>query len=51
MQGQPPRCPFCSAQLELEKDVGSWQNGVLVRLTVIWCRRCGAILGGGLASG
>ena len=46
MDEHPPRCPFCDVTLDLPKDVGAQRVGLLGKATIIWCKRCGAILGG-----
>jgi hypothetical protein len=41
-----PWCPNCKSHLELD-DIGSAQGGVVdTGLNVIWCNKCGVLLGG-----
>ena len=42
-----PRCPFCGADLRNPAEsVGYMAQSALSRLWFLWCRKCGAVLGG-----
>jgi hypothetical protein len=46
-----PWCPNCKAHLEFD-DIGSSQGGITdAGLNLIWCNKCGMILGGSWPAG
>jgi hypothetical protein len=42
----PPKCPYCQSVLNLDTDVTFGKPRMMSRVHLIWCKKCGAILGG-----